>query len=193
MNTKFCLQAAGLLLAAATAGFSQPIITQQPQDQTNIVGTTATFTVSATGTPDPAYQWQKLGGVWTNLPGCTATNLCLTNVQATHAGDYRAVVTNADGATNSDVAHLTILVPPRITPTVSFQHQAIHVGTSASFAVTASGTTPLSYQWRLDGHDLSGQTSNKLSFSAVQPADEGDYTVVVRNVAGAITSEPTRL
>ncbi len=53
--------------------------------------------------------------------------------------------------------------------------------------------TALSYQWRLDGHDLSGQTSNKLSFSAVQPADEGDYTVVVTNVLGAVTSEPARL
>lgn len=39
----------------------------------------------------------------------------------------------------------------------------------------------------------SGQTSNKLSFSAVQPADEGDYTVVITNLAGAVTSEPARL
>ena len=43
------------------------------------------------------------------------------------------------------------------------------------------------------GQDLSGQTSNKLSFSAVEPTDEGDYTVVVTNVAGTVTSESARL
>ena len=114
-------------------------------------------------------------------------------MQTSDAADYRVAVTNVDGATNSDVAHLTVVVAPRITYTVSLQHQAVDIGRNASFTVTASGTAPLSYQWRLDGQDLSGQTSNKLSFSAVQPADEGDYTVVVTNVVGSVTSEPTRL
>jgi predicted esterase len=84
-------------------------------------------------------------------------------------------------------------VPPKITPTASLQHQAADIGTRASFAVTASGTAPLTYQWRREGHDLAGQTNRTLSFSAVQPADEGDYTVMVTNLAGVVTSEPVRL
>jgi predicted esterase len=185
-----------LFLAALSTGFGQPVITQQPQSCTNVVGTTATFTVQATGTEPRAYQWQKLSADWTDLADRTNTALALTNVQTSDAMDYRVVVTNADGAVTSDVAHLTVHLPPtppRITPTISLQHQAAHIGTSASFAVTASGTAPLSYQWWLDGHELPGKTGNTLTFSPAQPADEGDYTVVVTNVVGAVTSESARL
>ncbi len=99
MKTSFRnILATGILAASVTAGFNQPIITQQPQDQTNIVGTTATFTVSATSPPDPAYQWQKFSGSWTNLTDRTNATLVLSNVQTRDAADYRAVVTNPDGA-----------------------------------------------------------------------------------------------
>lgn len=194
MKTKLNLLAAGIYLAALGTGLGQPVITTQPQNQTNVVGTTATFWVEATNSAPLAYQWQKfVAANWSDLADRTNATLVLTNVQTSDAADYRVAVTNVDGATNSDVAHLYVLTPPRITYTISLQHQAVDIGSNASFAVTAFGTAPLSYQWRLDGHDLSGQTSNKLSFSGAQPADEGDYTVVVTNVAGAVTSEPARL
>ena len=97
--------------------------------QTNVVGTTATFWVEATGTEPLAYQWQKfVRRIGRTSPARTDTTLFLTNVQTSHAGDYRVVVTNVDGAITSDVAHLTILVPPRITYTASLQHQAVDIG-----------------------------------------------------------------
>jgi hypothetical protein len=83
--------------------------------------------------------------------------------------------------------------PPRIVPSWSFQHLAVFVGANASFTIQATGTAPLSYQWRLDGNELAGQTNRTLSFSSVQPTNEGDYTVVVTNVAGAVTSYSSRL
>jgi poly(3-hydroxybutyrate) depolymerase len=193
MKPKLNLVAAGFFLAALGTGFGQPVITQQPQSCTNLAGTTASVTVEATGTEPLAHQWQKLDAAWSNLAGCTATNLCLTNVQASHAADYRVVITNADGAVTSEVARLTVLVPPRITPTTSFQHQAIHLGSNGSFTVAASGTPPLSYRWLLDGATLPGQSSNSLTFSPVQLSDEGDYTVIISNVAGTAISEPARL
>ena len=162
---------------APLLALAQPVITQQPQSCTNVVGTIATFTVGAAGTAPLAYQWQKDTGIWMDLANCTGTHLCLSNAQTSDAADYRAVVTNVDGFVTSGVAHLTILVPPSLTPTTNLQHQAIHIGTTASFTVTASGTAPLGYRWRLDGAELLGQTSNTLTFSAVQPSDEGDYTV----------------
>jgi hypothetical protein len=68
MKTKLNLLAAGIFLAAVMAGYSQPVITNQPQSQTNLVGTTATFWVVATGTEPLAYQW--LGG------GLVVATLC---------------------------------------------------------------------------------------------------------------------
>jgi predicted esterase len=83
--------------------------------------------------------------------------------------------------------------PPQITSAYYLQAQAVHVGTSTSFQVYASGTEPLSYQWRRDGCDLPDQTNSVLALNAIQPADEGDYTVAISNPEGAITSEPVRL
>ena len=57
--TKLNLLAAGMLLTAVTAGFGQPVITNQPYAQATAPGTTVAFTVGAAGTPDPAYQWQR--------------------------------------------------------------------------------------------------------------------------------------
>jgi poly(3-hydroxybutyrate) depolymerase len=49
----------------------------------------------------------------------------------------------------------------------------------------------VSYQWRLAGQALPGQTSRTLNISSAQPADEGDYTVVVSNAFGAVTNDPS--
>jgi hypothetical protein len=193
MQMKFQLLIGGMLLATIGTGFGQPAITQQPQSCSNAVGTNATFTVGATGTEPLAYQWQKYLTDWSDLTNRTSATLVLTNVQTSDAADYRVAVTNVDGATNSAPAHLYVLVPPKITPTTNLQHQAVHVGSNAFFAVTASGTAPLAYQWRLDGHELTGQTNSTIVFNPVQPADEGDYIVVVTNMASTVTSEPARL
>jgi len=195
MKTKLHLLIAGMLLATVGTGISQLVITQQPQSCTNVLGTTATFTVGATGTEPLAYQWQKRDSFWniTDLADCTNAVMVLTNVQTSDALGYRVVVTNIEGAVISQVAYLTVVASaPRISATTSFQHQAVHLGSNASFAVSVSGLA-LWYQWRLDGHDLPGKTTTTLAITNAQPSDEGDYTVLVTNVAGAATSEPARL
>lgn len=83
-----------------------PSITQQPLSQTNIVGSTVSFSVTATGTPPLAYQWEKDGA---NLSGQTNASLTLTNVQLADAGQYRVVVSNAVGSVTSGEATLTVL------------------------------------------------------------------------------------
>ena len=73
-----------LLLAALTTGFSQPVITTDPQSQTNVVGTDATFTVVATGSDPLDYQW-RFGPSNLPLSGKTNAALVLTNVQTANA------------------------------------------------------------------------------------------------------------
>jgi hypothetical protein len=48
-----------LLVVSITRGLSQPVITTQPQSRTNVVGTTATFSVEATNMLSLFYQRQK--------------------------------------------------------------------------------------------------------------------------------------
>src|SRR5437016_2869957 len=112
MKTKTNFLAAGILLAALLTGFGQPVITTEPQSQTNVVGTDATFTVLATGTDPLAYQWRFSTF---DLAGKTNQTLILTNVQTANAGSYVVAITNVTGAVTSAVAILTVLVPPTIT------------------------------------------------------------------------------
>lgn len=91
-----------------------PLITCPPLGHTNLVGTTAQFTVETAGSTPLSYRWRKDGadlvdGV--NLSGATTTNLLISNVQLADAGDYTVLVTNAWGSTTSAVARLTVTPP----------------------------------------------------------------------------------
>ena len=52
---------------------------------------------------------------------------------------------------------------------------------------------PLRYQWRKDGAALAGETNATLHFSSVSLADAGDYSVVVANNGSAVVSAVTTL
>ena len=169
-----------------------PNIVTQPQSQTNTVGTPVNFFVAASGTAPLAYQWRLNG---TNLSGASATNYSIASVQTTNAGDYTVIVTNITGKATSDVATLTVLLsntPPTIT-TNPIANQTNVIGTTANFSVVATGTAPLSYQWRFNGTNLSNATNSAYSKPNVQTNDAGPYTVVVTNIAGAVTSTPSLL
>jgi hypothetical protein len=72
-------------------------------------------------------------------------------------------------------------------------------GSTVSFGVTATGAAPLSYQWRknglplTNGGNVSGALSNLLGLASVQASDEANYTVVVSNAGGSVTSAVARL
>ena len=69
------------------------------------------------------------------------------------------------------------------------------VGAQASFSVTATGTEPLTYEWRKDGLALQIPTadSDTLVLPSASAGDAGEYTVLVSNEAGAVTSAPATL
>ncbi len=76
--------------------------------------------------------------------------------------------------------------PPAITGQP--QSQAVKLGADVTFAVTNTGTTPFSYQWRLNTTNLAGATNASFLRTNAQPADAGNYSVSITNVAGAVTS-----
>jgi uncharacterized repeat protein (TIGR01451 family) len=86
-----------------------PVILIQPQSQTNLDGTTATFSVVAAACTPLAYQWFFNSAVLTN-----ATNwaLAVNSVDPTNAGNYSVVASGTGGATTSAVVTLTVTLPP---------------------------------------------------------------------------------
>jgi uncharacterized lipoprotein YddW (UPF0748 family) len=109
-------------------------------------------------------------------------------VTASFAG-YQTAVTNvmiSAGVVATRNLNLALLGPPEIA--AQPQSRTNYAGTPASFAVTAAGATPLSFQWRQDGVPLSFATNTAYDIAAVSPSNAGDYTVVVTNSFGAVTS-----
>lgn len=72
--------------------------------------------------------------------------------------------------------------------------QTVMVGQAATFTVGASGTAPISYQWRRSGSDISGATSTSYTTPATTSADNGaTFTVRVSNSAGFVDSQAATL
>ncbi len=172
-----------------------PTITSQPQSLTNVAGTAASFTASATGSTPLGYQWQLNGVSLANggrISGAKTNGLNISSVQASDAGNYTLVVSNAVGTATSAVAVLSILGPPTITTQPA--NQSVIIGSTATFNVSASGTPPLGYQWFFNGVTLvnggqfSGADSPSLSVNNSQTNNGGSYFVVVTNGAGSATS-----
>ena len=166
-----------------------PAILTQPQSQTNAVGVNISFSVAASGSGTLNYQWLFNG---TNLSGATANPLLLANSQLTNSGNYSVIVTNLFGsATSSNAVLLLTNAPPSIT--VPPQSQSILAGQSVAFSVAATGTPPLNYQWLFNGTNIFGATTNSFSLANVQATNGGNYSVIVSNFAGSVTSSPALL
>ena len=75
-------------------------------------------------------------------------------------------------------------------PTISSQPAStnVWVNSSASFSVTASGTSPLSYTWEYNGKVVAGYASSIYTLSSVVLGLQGAYTCTISNTAGSITS-----
>jgi glucose/arabinose dehydrogenase len=67
--------------------------------------------------------------------------------------------------------------------------RTVAVGTPVTFSVSASGATPLGYQWRRNGANIAGATAQDYTIAAAAVADNGArFSVVVSNALGSATS-----
>lgn len=62
------------------------------------------------------------------------------------------------------------------------------VGHSVTISVTASGTTPFTYQWAKNGTNISGGTTSTYTIPSVVLTDAATYVATVSNVAGSTVS-----
>ena len=185
-------------------------IIKQPQSTNVPAGSNVTFSVTAQSILPLSYQWyfnpsnlppSALADSNNILSGATSNVLSITGAQSTDQGFYIVVINNAFDSATSKVASLTIIAPPAITAfTVNPTNGAVPLGSNATISVTASGASPLTYQWSFfaqtnsatntlsNGGNVSGATSNILSITNFQPANDGNYFVIVANSAGSATS-----
>ena len=161
--------------ATLTVNTSVMVITA-PAGSTNCPGSTAVFSVNATGT-SLAYQWYKGA---TALPSQTNNTLTLASVSALDAATYSVIIRGACGSiTNSAI--LVVNQNASVTPLSGVTR---NIGGNVSFTVVASGTGPFSYVWKKNGGLLGGQNGGSLTLTNLTPADGGTYSTEVSGACG---------
>jgi hypothetical protein len=172
---------------------SPPTITQHPANQTINANDTAQFAVTATGLQALRYQWFIADNP---LPSQTNSTLSIANALPINQGVYRVAVSNDIGFAISSNATLTVLTFPPVITRQPTNVTAIE-STAASFSLQATGSVTrsvtLAYQWLFNGAPLAGKTTTTLSFTSVQLSNAGNYSVIVTNPYGAVTSSVATL
>jgi hypothetical protein len=77
-----------------------------------------------------------------------------------------------------------------IDPVVTTQlgSQTVNVGQSVTFSVTATGTGTLTYQWYMNGTQISGATSASYTIPSTDTSSAGTYSVIVTDPFGSTSS-----
>lgn len=143
-------------IVALTVQAGPPIVLSNPSSVTRYTGLSASFSVRAGGSAPLSYQWLFNS---TNVSGQTATNLALSNLQLTQAGNYSVRITNPQGSITSSVAILTILPAP-----------------TSTYATAVLADSPIAY-WRL------GETSGTNAYDYVG-GKNGIYNAVTLGQPG---------
>jgi len=191
--------------AILTVNTTPLLVTLNPMSQTACgQGSTVNFTVEASGTAPLSYQWRKNGtnisdGVtsWGSTNSGAATmQLTISRVSTNDAASYDIVVNDVCHTAFSSPAILMVDYTCCKFPSIILNpaNRTGSQGSTVNFKVWASGTAPLSYQWRKNGiiltngvttweSTISGATTPQLTISNVS-ADDGAYDVVVNNTCG---------
>lgn len=166
-----------------------PVIVSQPTSLATNLGATVRFAVTALGGEPLSYRWSRNGTALddnASISGSHSNQLSLMASDASFAGSYSVVVSNAFGSVTSSNATLAFKTGPTITSQPS--DLSVNAGTTATFVVGATSADPLAYQWRFGGANLPGATKASLSVASAQPTNAGGYQVVVSDLNGSVTS-----
>ena len=176
-----------------------PLLLTLPVSRNVTNGANVTFTASASSATPFGYSWLFNGTNLSdggNISGAASNILSLTPATTSNSGSYQLVVTNAAGAATS-VAVLNVGFVPALS--VQPASQTSLTGSSATFAGTAGGSSPLAFRWRRNGNNLangavySGVTTSNLTLTAITTGQAGNYTLVATNLFGAVTSSVVAL
>jgi YVTN family beta-propeller protein len=172
----------------ATITVTQPFITSQPANQTIAFQQTATLSITATGVSPLSYQWYQGQSGDTSMPIVGATSSSFTTPSLTLTTDYWVLVRNSSAAVNSSTATVMVTQPIITSQPAS---QTITAMQTATLSITATGVSPLSYQWYqgqsgITSMPISGATSSSYTTPALITTTS--YWVLVRNSIGSIQS-----
>jgi hypothetical protein len=129
----------------------------------------------------------KVNGVYGDIYGTPQNNAVTNNMLVKITACYNGADVSTWPTTN---IFFTILPAPSTPPQITAQPspQTILAGGSATLNVAATGTAPLTYQWQLSGTNVLAATNPSLTLTNIRLSQAGNYSAVVSNSSGAVTS-----
>jgi len=182
------IYAAGSAGKCLTAG---PAITGQPLSQSVLLGSTATFSVSATGVLPLSYQWAFDGTDLTDngrITGSQSNVLTISNLQFADGGSYSVLVTNSVGVAASQLAALTVL---RQTPAVTWTNPVgITYGTAMNNRqLNAMANVPGTFAYQPSAGAILDAGTYLLT-AVFTPTDLVNYRPATNSVSLAVAPAP---
>ena len=182
------------------ASSSAPTITTQPSAVSVVAPAPATFTVVASGTPAPGFQWQvssNNGSSYADITGATAASHTLATTSTADSGKvFRVLLSNSAGQVFSTGVMLSVAAAG-IAPAFTLQplNQSVTAPGTATFTVAVTGSPTPTLQWQISSDagvtftNIVGATASSYTTPATGAGDNGrQFRAVASNSAGSATS-----
>jgi hypothetical protein len=185
-----------------TVNFSPPVISSITGGSTSAtLGTSTTFTaILAQGSFPVTYAWYFKSINDSSYDDDTVLGLPIFNQTQSFyiilsstlldSGKYSCIATNDAGSSPAVTTIFKILSAPTIQPISS---QTVLPNTTVQFVCNASGSPPLSYQWRWNGNPITSAIAPIYKITAATDIHVGVYTCTVSNSEGTVTSGDANL
>ena len=182
--------------------FSDPLYGYDRGSGCAITGGTF-FNPSATNYPASyigRYFYLDYCGNWIDMLSLSGSSASRSNFAQSIAGSPLSLTTGTDGnlyflSRDNSAVYKIVYAGGGSAPIITNQPKNVSVtqGNNAVFSVTATGTAPMSYQWRKNGANISGANAANYSISNTTSANAGTYSVIVSNTSGSVTSSNATL
>ncbi len=156
-----------------------PSITTQPSNQSVTVGSTATFSVVATGTTPLTYQWQK--GT-TPITGATAASYTTAATTSSDNGaQFEVAVTNSVGSITSNAATLTVTtVAPSATDVLTYHNDIARTGQNLNETILTMSNVTSAKFGKLGLYSVDGLVdAQPLYASSVVVPSNGTHNILI--------------
>ena len=179
-----------------------PAITTQPTSKTVSVGTTAKFSVTASGAL--SYQWYyrtSNSGAWTKstMSSATSATISIPATTGRNGYQYRCLVANSKAYVYSNTVTLTVVNASL--PTITTQPESVTATAGATVLFSVNATNASSYEWQYRTNSagtwyvstLTGAKTSKVSVPATTARNGYQYRCKVSNSNGYVFSNTVTL
>lgn len=146
------------------------------------------FSATVSGTRPISYSWYRDNSL---ISGALSSVYSTSYKLSDSGSEYTLSIRNFSSPVSAK-ATLTVIDTPLgfVSQPIS---QTINPNFSAiTFTIQASGRLPISYQWRKNGTEIIGLTTNSITLTSIQESDEASYDIIISNLSG-ISNTPVSL